>query len=213
MASSPRRFRVFPIERFWLRALPCLLSAIFLLGLTAPLAAQRGGMTKPMNLNELVDGAGVIVHGHIASVVAEPHPTYRSLNTLLITIRVSESLKGNVGATYTYRQYVWDVRDIYDSAGYKRGQEVLMFLTAPSEVGLSSPVGLQQGVFHVRRDAQGRATVSGRSMLFERLEPQLQQKGVRLPDRLASMVANPPRGPMPLDDMRELIRGLAGASR
>jgi len=166
-----------------------------------------------MNLGELVDGAGVIVHGHISSVVAEPHPTYRSLNTLLITIRVSESLKGNAGTTYSFRQYVWDVRDVYDGAGYKRGQEVLLFLTAPSEVGLSSPVGLLQGRFLVTRDGQGRATIRSRSMLFERLEPQLQQKGVRLADRLAAMVANPPRGAMTLDDMRELIRGIAGATR
>jgi hypothetical protein len=36
------------------------------------------------------------------------------------------------------------------------GEHLILFLTHESELGLSSPVGLMQGVFQVRKDKKGR---------------------------------------------------------
>ena len=86
-------------------------SLLFALVFAAPAGAQRGAMTAPRNLAELVDEAGVIVRGQILSAKVEPHPDFPALWTVLVTLRVEESLKGQPVSTYTFRQFIWDERD------------------------------------------------------------------------------------------------------
>src|SRR4051794_17780989 len=98
---------------------------LFLFGLLVPISAngQRGALTAPRNLDELTAKASVIVVGRVVSAAVEPHPDYPNLMTTVVTLRVSETLKGTTGATYTFRQFIWDIRDRQTAQGYRRGQE------------------------------------------------------------------------------------------
>ena len=95
---------------------------------TAPAFAQRGALTVPRNLDQLTDRAADIVRGTVLSAHVEKHPELTNLDTVVVTLRVSETLKGQAIGTYTFRQYIWDVRDRYDNAGYRKGQELLLLM-------------------------------------------------------------------------------------
>ncbi len=186
---------------------------VFLLGL--PVAAQRGAIVLPQNLAELVDQSAVIVRGQVIGARVEPHPELKGLSTVVVTLRVEETLKGQAGATFTFRQFIWDMRDRFDAAGYRKGDYLLLLMIPPSAYGLSSPAGLEQGRFRVVRDAAGKlAAVNGHGNagLFRELAPALKTRGVKLSPRLAGLVAQPQAGAIALDDLRELIRQIAGAN-
>jgi hypothetical protein len=200
--------------RFKAEVRVCLV-ALFVLFLHLPLSAQRGAITLPQNLNELVAEAGVIVRGQVLSARVEPHPDLKGLSTVVVTLRVDETLKGNPGPIFTFRQFIWDVRDRYDIVGYRKGQHLLLLMVRPSAYGLSSPVGLEQGRFRILRDGTGKqiaANGHNNAGLFRELAPQLKSKGVRLSPRLAKTVMQPTPGPIELEDLRELIRQIVGAN-
>jgi hypothetical protein len=176
-------------------------------------AGQRGAMTRPRNLAHLVEQASVIVRGHVVSAQVEPHPDLRNLSTVVVTLRVQETLKGQAETTFTFRQFIWDIRDRYDAAGYRKGEELVLLMNAPTRYGLSSPVGLDQGRFRIWRDAEGKAVAingHGNAGLFADLEPQLKRKHVELSPRLSTLARQHRAGPMSLDDFRDFVRQLAG---
>ena len=121
----------------------------------APVWAQRGALTMPRNLNQLTDRAADIVRGTVVSARVEKHPEFTNLDTVVVTLRVRETLKGQAQGTFTFRQYIWDIRDTQDAAGYAKGQDMLLLLIAPSAHGLSSPAGMDQGKFRIERDRSG----------------------------------------------------------
>ncbi len=181
---------------------------------TAPVQAQRGFLALQMNLGTLVDASGVIVQGRVVSAQAEPHPDYGSLNTVAVTVEVTDTLKGESTAHYTFRQFVFDIRDRGTTIGYKPGQEVLLILTSPSDVGLSSPVGMAQGRFLITTDAQGnRVAANGADNLglflkMDKTHPELKQ---RLGAQTQQAVAANAGGPIALDQLKEIIRAEVGA--
>jgi hypothetical protein len=188
----------------------------FVVLLCAPsVSAQRGAITASRNLAEMVDEAGVIVRGQITSVKVEPHPDFPALWTVAITLRVDESLKGQLGSAYTFRQFIWDPRDREDAAGYRAGNNLLILLVGPSTRGLSSPAALEQGRFQITADSAGNLyAANGRNNLglLSGVAARASLKGVRLTPRAAALVSAPPQGPFPLNDLRELIRQLVGAN-
>lgn len=82
------------------------------------------------------------MRGHVVSARVEPHPEFQNLRTVVVTFQVEEVLKGQADETVTFRQFIWDIRDRYNAAGYRKGQYLLLLMTKPSPYGLSSPVGL-----------------------------------------------------------------------
>lgn len=180
----------------------------------APLAAaQRGALTVGQNLGDLVDEAGTIVRGYVTNVRVEPHPQLKNLATVVVTVRVEKVLKGEAGRSFTFRQYLWDVRDTYDAAGYRKAQHLLLLMTRPSEHGLSSPAGLEQGRFQVQSLPSGEAVaVNGRGnvMLFAKMESFLSRKQIRLAPQLEALAREHRSGPVPLHDLEDMIRSLAG---
>ena len=80
-------------------------------------------MTVPRNLDQLTDRAADIVRGTVVSARVEKHPELTNLDTVVVTLRVRETLKGSAQGTFTFRQYIWDIRDRYDAAGYRKGQD------------------------------------------------------------------------------------------
>ena len=176
--------------------------------------AQEGARVKSLNLADLVNYSGVIVRGQVLSVKAEKHPQLTNANTVVVTLRVSEVLKGEAGPEYTFRQYAWDIRDANSRLGYKVGEEVLLMLLPPSQYGLSSPVGFAQGRFRFQRDALGNETAvngwSNRGLMtgIEAAMPQLEQK---LSAAARVVVKQHQDGPIGYTEFKDLIRGIIAA--
>ncbi len=192
------------------------LNALLLLFVPACLdAGQRGALTASRNLADLVGEAGVILRGRIVSTRVEPHPQFSALWTVVVTIQVDDAIKGQLGTSYSFRQFIWDPRDRQDAAGYQKGQNLLLLLTSPNSSGLSSPVGLEQGRFQLSIDAAGNAyATNGRNNagLLNGVAARATAKGIRLEPRSAALVAAPPQGPLALSDLLTLIRQLASVN-
>ena len=173
--------------------------------------AQRGALTLPRNLDELTDRAQDIVRGTVTDARIERHPELSNLDTIVVTLRLKETLKGDAQSTYTFRQYIWDLRDRQDAAGYRKGQHLLLLMNAPSRYGLTSPVGLEQGRFRIQRDRAGREVAlngAGNSRLFERLR-QPSAKPAALTLQQESLVAKHRSGPIALDELSGMIRAFS----
>ena len=190
-------------------------AAFLALLLVSPLAAQRGALTLPRSLDQLVDQAATIIRGHVVSARVERHPTLTNLQTIVVTLRVQQTLKGQAGQTFTFRQYIWDVRDRFDAAGYRKGQDLLLLMNPPTRYGLSSPAGLGQGRFRILRDAQGHEyALNGHANadLFRQMAPRLEKRGLPLSPAMARMVTQHRSGPVQLDELQNFIRTLAGTN-
>lgn len=184
------------------------------LALAIAAQAQHGALTMPRNLAELTDHAAVIVEGHVLTAVAEPHPDFPNLMTVVVTIAVQDALKGKPGKLYTFRQFVWDIKDAHDLLGYRKGQHVLLMMNPENQHGLTSTVGLQQGRFRIvdGPDGQPVATNGQDNVgLFEGVAATAAGKGVQFSKRGAQVVSSPPRGPVHLSDLKEIIRGLVNS--
>ena len=178
-------------------------------------SAQRGALTAPADLQRLVQTAGTIVRGHVVSAVVEPHPQFANLQTVVVTLSVSRVLKGEAGATFTFRQFIWDVQDVETAAGYRKSPELLLFLNPNSQYGLTSPVGLEQGRFVIQRDAKGNAFASnGRhnAGLFDQLESKAADQGIALSPQARALAAKP-SGAAPLAAFEDAIGALVGTQR
>jgi hypothetical protein len=200
MSTDKLRRRV---QRFVLIAVACIAAS--------PAFAQRGAMTVPQNLDELTDRAQDVVRGTVVSAHVEKHPELTNLHTVVVTLRVGETLKGAARDTYTFRQYIWDLRDRHDAAGYRKGQELLLLMNAPSRYGLASPVGIEQGRFRIQRDRSGRAVAlngAGNVRLFDRLQDSPGRPAALTP-RQASVVAKHRGGPVALGELAGMIRAYA----
>jgi hypothetical protein len=177
--------------------------------------AQRNALTASRNLADLVDEAGIIVLGRVASTRIEPHPDYPALLTVVVTLQVDETLKGQASDTYTLRQFIWEPLDRADSVGFEKGGRLLLLLLQPNGYGLSSPAGLEQGRFTIRSDNFGRlVAANGRNNagLFNGVVAQANSKGIRLNPRVTALASAQPAGAVPLDDLRDLIKQLAVAN-
>lgn len=186
---------------------------LILLVVATGAAAQEGARVKPRNLAELQQRADLILHGHVVSAVVQPDPTYAALRTVVVTLRVEDTLKGSAGRSYTFRQFIWSPVDIADAAGYRKGQEVLLLLHAPNQNGLSSTVGLGQGRFRIVRDAKGNATALNaysNAALFQGMAtPEARSR--QLSPAAQKAVSAPAGGPIDLSVLKEIIRSYGAA--
>jgi hypothetical protein len=149
--------------------------------------------------------------GRVLSAGSEPHPEFKNLKTVVVTMRVEEAWKGSPGPTFTFRQYVWDFRDAQEALGYKKGGEVLLMMNKPSRYGLSSPAGLHQGRFRVQRNSRGQRFVTngfGNRGLFKQMPRQLRWEGIDLSAPSQRLVETHQQGPILLDQFRSLVRQL-----
>ena len=189
------------------------LSVVVLLSLAlvpAGTSAQQGALVVQRNLAELVDAAGVIVVGTIISSRVQPHPEFKNIPTVLVAVQVEESLKGQAGGLYVYRQAILDIREQYNSAGYKKGQPVLLLLASPSRYGLSAPMGLELGRFRVVEGPQGQKfAVNGlrNAGLFREMRTTLRQRGID-PTAAEDALLEQEQGSVKLEAMTGLIRKL-----
>ena len=193
----------------------CLLCAAALVA-AASASAQQGALTVPRNLDQLTDRAALILRGNVVSARVEKHPELSGLDTVVVTLTVRETLKGAARKTHTFRQYLWDIRDRLDANGYRKGQEVLLFLIEPSVHGLSSPAALEQGRFRIERTAAGEEVAvngHGNFRLFDGLAAEAAKEGAILSPRSLRLVDAQPGGPVAVADLTRLVRELAAVDR
>src|SRR5206468_9762556 len=186
----------------------CLLRA------SMPASAQSYAITVPRNLGQLVDESQTVAQGWVASAVVEPHGHLKNLMTVVVTLQVEESLKGNVPKTYTFSQAVIDRRDLQQKMGYGVGQHLLLILIKPNSYGLTSPAGMEQGRFRIEARTDGKLVATNgvaNTGLFRGLDSQLQARGVRVTPEVQMMVAKSGVGPVPLEQLKSLIRTIAAA--
>ncbi len=170
--------------------------------------AQRGAITLPRNLADLSANAGQIIQGRVVSATVEPDPRYNHLQTLVLTLAVDDVLKGQAPTTFTFREFLWDVRDISDRAGYHLGDEVLLFLNRPTTLGLVTPVGLQQGRFRVVKGADGQdyaINANQNSGLFDNVVRSGALNAAKLSAKSRATVQLFQRGPIALTALKESV--------
>ncbi len=188
---------------------------LFIVVMAGLCSAQAVSTAHRRTLDELTDEAAFIVHGHVTAVRMEPHPQLKNLQTVLVTMHVDDVLKGDVSSEFTFRQFVWDVHSLYDSGGYRKRQELLLFLRPPSQYGLTSPAGLGQGRFVVQRDASGKVTAVNADNnvgLFANVSQAAQRRRVMMTAGALSL-AKTTSGPVALTDLKQAVRSFAGRAQ
>jgi len=177
-----------------------------------PTFAQNDALTLPRHLGELVGESEIVVQGRVTSVTLEPHTQLKNLMTVVVTVQVEETLKGQPGTAYTFHQAVIDPRDQRQKLGYQTGQHVLLMLMKPSQYGLTSPAGLQQGRFRIEAGPDGTLQATngaGNLGLFRGLSQHVQTKGLQLTPEAQALAVRTEAGPVPLEQLKSLIRILA----
>lgn len=127
------------------RLKPLLLS-LLLLSVAGPLRAQ----VRPMNLQEMAQGAGSIFIGTVAEARGAVE---RGEYVTVSTFKVEQTIKGTLPSTYVVRQYGGQVGDrgmiVPHIRYFRTGERVLVMLYPPSSIGFTNPVGLNQGIWSV----------------------------------------------------------------
>ena len=137
-----------------------LLVSIAILALSANVAFAKN--IKKQNLLELMNHTDSILVG---TVTKKTDGFHKGLPFTEITIKVGQSVKGDHGENYTFRQFgLIEPKSMGDGrvnlmvtpAGwptYTKGEQVMLFLhKAASETGFQTTAGLTQGKFTVRGD-------------------------------------------------------------
>ena len=199
------------------RAAFAVLSLLAVLGCRpAPQArAQVTPLSLPMNLARMVEESENIVLARVTAVRAEPHPQLQNLNTVVVTLDVTEPLKGSPAKELVFRQYNPDVFESKSTLGYRIGEEIVLMLRKPSAEGMTSPVGFEQGRFLVERDAAGNRTVrnsTDNAALFDGIDAASPGLRPRLTPALQALVASHRSGPIAYDQFKSIIAALVAAA-
>jgi hypothetical protein len=130
--------------------------AILIAGVVAGVGA-RAAVILPADLATLVSGARAVVHGRVVAVEPRWVEGRRRIESL-VTLRVEEYLKGNLGDEVTFKVpggQMGPYRSFMVGAPtFVEGDEVVVFLNAqgPTIPWIS---GLNQGVFRVAENTTG----------------------------------------------------------
>ena len=194
---------------------PMFAAAVLLVSLlfASPLIAQV--IARPVNLAYLAQRADVIVQGRVQSVSEEPLPGYPNIPTIKVTLDIDQMVRGPAGKTYTFREMFLGLRSREGKRSYKVGQQLFLFLPSPSNHGLSSPIGMEQGRFNVSTESRGGAKVMngrGNAGLFANVAKTASQAGNPLTASQLRTVALE-RGPVLLDEFVSLVKSLTTLPR
>lgn len=193
--------------------LPRLATLLCLLALAVPAHAQF--LYRQVALPELSQRAPIIVQGRIVEARYEGHPDYPHLSTVLVTLQVERTLRGPAVERLSFREFLPGLHARIGKRRYLVGQRLLLFLPEPSRYGLSSPLGGEQGRFHIWRDQRGNELVENElrnAGLFKDLAGAAAQAGVSLsPEQLR--LAGVAHGPVPLTDLVSVVKQFASLAR
>jgi hypothetical protein len=176
--------------------------------------AQAQFLYRQVALPELSQRAPIIVQGRIVEARYEGHPDYPNLSTVLVTLQVERTLRGGAAERLTFREFLPGLQARMGKRGYLVGQRLLLFLAEPSRYGLSSPIGGEQGRFHIWRDQRGNELVENEfrnAGLFKGLAEAATRAGVSLSPQQAGL-AGVARGPVPLEDLVSVVKQFASVA-
>jgi hypothetical protein len=183
--------------------------------ITAMLAPTSGALNAqflsiPVDLTYLAQRADVIVQGKIVSVRLENLPGHKNFPTVSVTLEVEDMLRGPSAKTYVFRETNFGLKPQMGKRVYQVGQRLLLFLPAPSSLGLSSPIGFDQGRFHIAKNLAGAETITNEvdnAGLFKNVRQTFSKEKKSLTaDQLRTVSIK--RGPVKLDEFLSLTRSL-----
>jgi hypothetical protein len=189
------------------------LAAIALILSSNPIFAQL--MTLPVDLSYLSQRADIIVQGKVLSVQNETLAGHSSFATVSVTLEVETMLRGPSAKTYTFREMALGAKRKMGKQSYRVGQRLVLFLPAPSIYGLSSPIGIEQGRFHIGSSAAGADMVInevGNAGLFKSVAQKASKAGKKLTQEQLRTTSNE-RGPVRLDEFISLTKSLTSLPR
>jgi hypothetical protein len=154
------------------------LSRVFVTALLLALAmTAQAAMVQQFDLGGLTGNADKVFRGTVLS--KEPGSIEAGgsvFSTVIYTLRVDDAIKGDFGsgkeAAMVTVQMLGNMKAEESSGQFQRlggvnvnpdlavGSDYVLFTTRPSAVGLSTTVGLNQGLFNVAPNAQGRDMAS-----------------------------------------------------
>lgn len=113
-------------------------------------SSAQAFLSKGYNIEQLSQKADKIFMGEVVSVTASPESTNSDhLPYIRVNFKIHEGLKGNIPATYSFKQFAPKVGKQFkllgmDQDAYVPGQKLIMFLAAPSaQTGFTSPIDMQ----------------------------------------------------------------------
>lgn len=129
-------------------------------------AVGHATSVRALELEELVRQSHQIFVGRVIATRQGTIPD-SNLDYMEYTVSVSDWIKGGSSPTVKFRQLgrPGGALLVPGLPRYKKGEEVLLFIHQPSEIGLTSPVGMQQGHYRVERGTTGERYVRAGSML------------------------------------------------
>ena len=120
--------------------------------------SASGTSVRLVNLSEMVRLADRVFLGKCLSVEEQSEPSL-SLPVVEYVFEVRHGIKGvQTGEKVVFRQVQsgqTGAAGIPGVPSYRMGQEILLFLHPDSRLGLTSPVGLAQGVFRLETAREG----------------------------------------------------------
>ena len=145
-----------------MRLVPAALGLLALSSLLAFVVHRDGdvaaGTAVQLDLGQLTQRAELVVEGRVLSALPLEHPDGRIETEYLLDVaRTHKGEDQSLRALRLPGGHLPDGRGLL-LAGMPRlevGEELLLFLSAPSEGGTRMPVGLAQGKFRVLRGAGG----------------------------------------------------------
>lgn len=143
-----------------------MLFAALVIGLASTYPAHATSVL-PLYLDELVDTAAVAFQGTVLDNRTEREAGSKLVVTYT-TFAVSDVLKGTVAATHTIKQIGGELAGegmsyrIQGVPKFVPGQDYVVFMAGVSEAGFSSPIGLVQGRFSIKREGMSSKVGNGR---------------------------------------------------
>jgi len=152
------------------RTWPALLLGL-VVGMNTLVLRPAAAVGRRLDLATMTAHAGTIVAGRIVTLQPGSHPKYHNIGVLLVTVQVSEMIKGAPADKFTFMQFAGRstasdgtkslsiAQTLPELPPYRVGEEVVLFLYPPSSAGFTSPVGGPQGKFLIQRPQGQSATV------------------------------------------------------
>jgi len=188
-----------------------LVLAAFMGAALGVLSESARAQSRPVNLERLVNDAGIIFSGTVVKIVTGEKDLGMDLYTTYYTFAVHEALLGVETDTVTIKQYGGESGgQSYYPPGvprFERGETVVAFFYPPSKIGMTSAVAKDQGKFVVRElDSSGVRFVengTGNRNLFSKF---------RNPDRITrpEWVDPGAEGPIEYEPFISSVRNLVG---
>lgn len=179
---------------------------LFLVFCTCNLTAQR---SVSMNIERLVRDAGMIFAGRVINVETGERDKDMNLFVTHYTFLVTEKMYGVESDTIVINQYGGeaDGQEFYPKGvpRFYEGEDVLVFFYPPSKIGMSSPVGMDQGKFMIRYSEKEKRLVVANKLGNENLF-----RGVKRVDKIAETEWLKMRKPgeLPYSEFSETVREL-----